>query len=182
MLADGAEASRSRVTSAGSNNVTKVDDASGRRVLAPIEPTDSESVPPGSSRSSRVVSAGVYVFSAVLALGTAALLLRGPLHDVGPIRHFANQPEWLAIVCILWAAALWAPVSLHYRGNTTLMVLSEVPLLLGLVFLSPALLVLGCLAADAFIFGLIRRQAGIKVAFNLATGAFERRTGGRDLP
>ncbi len=48
----------------------------------------------------------------------------------------------------------------------------EVPLLLGLVFLSPGLLVLGCLAADALIFGLIRRQPGIKVAFNLATGAF----------
>jgi len=169
VLADGAEASRSRVTSAGSSNVTKVDEASGSR-----EPTDAERAAPdtSSSPSSRAVSAGMYILSAALALGAAALLLTGPLHGVGPVRHFANQSEWCAIVCILWAAAACAPVSLHHRGNTTLFLLTEIPLLLGLVFLSPALLVLSGAVANLFICGFVRRQELVKVAFNSAADAF----------
>ncbi len=133
---------------------------------------ESESTAPAPERSTWVVFVTINAFSAALALGVAALLLRGPLHGAGPVRHLANQPEWCAIVCVLWAAASWAPVSLHYRGNTTLIALVETPLLLGLVFLSPKWLVLSCLAADLFIFGFIRSQALVKVAFNAATGAF----------
>ena len=114
----------------------------------------------------------MYILSAALALGAAALLLSGPLHGVGPVRHFANQPEWCAIVCILWAAAACAPVSLHYRGNTTLFLLTEIPLLLGLVFLSPVLLVLSGAVANLFICGFVRRQEPVKVAFNSAADAF----------
>ncbi len=112
------------------------------------------------------------VVSAALFLATAALLLLGPLHGLGPVRHLSNQPEWCAIVCVLWAAASWAPVSLHYRGNTTLIALLETPLLLGLVFLAPPWLVLSCVVADAFVFGVIRRQTMVKMAFNVSTGAF----------
>jgi len=75
-----------------------------------------------------------------------------------------------AVLAVLWAAAIWAPVSLHYRGNTYLFALEEVPLLIGLVFLSPSLLVLSCVCAQAFIFLILRKQALIKVAFNLASG------------
>jgi len=114
----------------------------------------------------------MYILSAALALGAAALLLTGPLHGVGPVRHFANQSEWCAIVCILWAAAACAPVSLHHRGNTTLFLLTEIPLLLGLVFLSPALLVLSGAVANLFICGFVRRQELVKVAFNSAADAF----------
>ncbi len=47
-----------------------------------------------------------------------------------------------AVVFVLWAVADWVPVALHYRGNTVLFALEDGPLLIGLVFLSPDLLVL----------------------------------------
>ncbi len=75
------------------------------------------------------------------------------------------------ILCVMWAAAAWAPVSLHYRGNTYLFVLEEVPMLLGLVFLSPFLLVLCGVCAETFVRAGPRRQPAVKVFFNVASGA-----------
>ena len=72
---------------------------------------------------------------------------------------------------MLWAITDWVPVSLHYRGNTFLWVLEDVPLLIGLVFLSPNLLVLSTVCAVAFVFLVIRRQAMLKVTFNVASTA-----------
>ena len=97
--------------------------------------------------------------------------MRGPLHGAGPVRVLIPQPAMFAVVCVLWAAVFWVPVSLHHRGNTILLFFEEVPLLLGLVFLSPTLLVLASLVAVAFIFVILRRQAFYKAYFNLATGA-----------
>ncbi len=75
-----------------------------------------------------------------------------------------------AVVCVLWAAVFWVPVSLHHRGNTILLFFEEVPLLLGLVFLSPTLLVLASVVSTAFVFVVLHKQAFHKVFFNLATG------------
>jgi diguanylate cyclase (GGDEF)-like protein len=75
-----------------------------------------------------------------------------------------------AVVCVLWAAVFWVPVSLHHRGNTILLFFEEVPLTLGLVFLSPSLLVLACLGAVAFIFKFVRKQSFYKLFFNMASG------------
>ena len=115
--------------------------------------------------------AAIYAYAAALALATAALLLRGPLHGAGPVRILIPQPAMCAIVCAVWAAALWAPVSMHHRGNTYLVALEDVPLLLGLVFLSPPLLVLASIVAAAFVFLILRKQALHKVCFNVAAGA-----------
>jgi diguanylate cyclase (GGDEF)-like protein len=95
----------------------------------------------------------------------------GPLHDAAPIRLLLPQPETFVILCVMWAAAAWAPVSLHYRGNTYLFVLEEVPMLLGLVFLSPSLLVLCGVCAEAFVRAGPRRQPAVKLVFNVASGA-----------
>ena len=56
------------------------------------------------------------------------------------------------VVCVVWVVADRVPVSLHYRGDTFLCVLEEVPPLIGLVFLSPNLLVLTTVCAVVFIF------------------------------
>jgi diguanylate cyclase (GGDEF)-like protein len=61
-------------------------------------------------------------------------------------------------------------VSLHNRGNTYLFPLEDVPLLLGLVFLSPGLFVLTTVGAAVFVFFVLRRQAFCKVCFNAASG------------
>jgi len=77
----------------------------------------------------------------------------------------------LVLICVLWIAALWAPVSLHNRGNTYLYAVEEVPLLLGLVFLSPTFLVIGCVCTNAFVFLIVRRQDLVKAFFNIAMAA-----------
>src|SRR5580704_17257710 len=78
----------------------------------------------------------------------------------------------IVLLTALWARGVWAPVSLHYRGNTYLFVLEEVPMLIGLVFLSPPLLVLSCVCAETLVLAVFRKQAPIKVLFNVASGGF----------
>lgn len=75
------------------------------------------------------------------------------------------------ILAVGFAAAVVFPVSFYYRGNTFLYVLTEIPLLLGLVFLSPGLVVATRLAGQAFGLGVVRRQPPIKLVFNLMSGA-----------
>jgi diguanylate cyclase (GGDEF)-like protein len=117
------------------------------------------------------VSVAIYSFSLALALVAAALCLKGPLQGLGPLRDVIPQGEMFGLVCVLSAITDWVPVSLHYRGNTFLWVLEDVPLLIGLVFLSPNLLVLSTVCAAAFVFLVLRRQAMLKVTFNVASTA-----------
>ena len=55
-------------------------------------------------------------------------------------------------------------------GNTYLFVLEEIPILIGLVFLSPWLLVLSCMCAETLVLAVFRKQTPIKVFFNMASG------------
>ena len=116
-------------------------------------------------------SASIYIFSVVLALAAAALCLIGPLRGLGPVRELLPEAAMFGVVCVLFAFADAMPVSLHYRGNSTGCVLEDGPLLIGLVFLSPGLLVLSVSAAVFLVFGVVRRQAPVKVAFNVAVAA-----------
>ncbi len=113
----------------------------------------------------------VNAFSATLGLSAVALLVWGPLYHAAPIHPSIPQPVMFVILTVMWAAAAWAPVSLHYRGNTYLFVLEEVPMLLGLVFLSPTLLVLCGVCAEAFVRAGPRRQPAVKLLFNVSSGA-----------
>jgi diguanylate cyclase (GGDEF)-like protein len=122
-------------------------------------------------RPGRTTLLAVNAFSASLALGTVALLMSGPLHHAAPVHLLLPQPAMFVILCVMWAAAAWAPVSLHYRGNTYLFVLEEVPMLLGLVFLSPFLLVLCGVCAETFVRAGPLRQPAVKLVFNVASGA-----------
>jgi len=62
-------------------------------------------------------------------------------------------------------------MSVPYRGQTYLIGLGEVPLLLGLVIATPVVLVVCRLLGDAFALGAVRRQSPMKLAFNLASSA-----------
>ena len=77
-----------------------------------------------------------------------------------------------ASISAFWAAALWAPVDLHYRGNTATMELDAVPISMGLVFLSPRLVVVGSVIATIVVYAVINRQRPVKVFFNVASTAF----------
>ena len=126
-------------------------------------------------RSSQSTILAINAFSAALAVGTGFLLLRGPLHGAAPIRQLLPQPEMFVILCAMWAAAAWAPVSLHYRGNTYLFVLEEVPMLLGLVFLSPTLLVVCAVCAETFVRGGASPATGVKAPVQRHVGCVEHR-------
>jgi diguanylate cyclase (GGDEF)-like protein len=125
-------------------------------------------LPPPSQRRALL---SVYAFTAILAVGAIACVGWGPLRAAGPIKELIPQPEMFVVVCGLWAAATWAPVSLHYRGNTYLFILGEVPVLLGLIFLSPTLLVLCCVCGDLSLVARSPRPAPVKLTFNLASNA-----------
>jgi diguanylate cyclase (GGDEF)-like protein len=113
----------------------------------------------------------VYAFTAALGVAAVALVLVGPLYGLGPVRELIPQPAMFAVVLVLWVAASWAPVWLHYRGHSYLIMLGEVPVLLGLAFLSPDLLVL-CVACGELADVLSpRKPPPMKLAFNLASSA-----------
>ncbi len=113
----------------------------------------------------------VYAFTATLGLATIALVWRGPLHATAPIRELIPQPEMFMVVCVLWAAAIWAPVSLHYGGNSYTVMLGEIPVLLGLAFLSPDLLVLAIVCGELSVLVRSRKPPLFKVAFNVSAEA-----------
>jgi len=132
--------------------------------------TRAEGAAPAAGAHRRTVLA-VNALSVAFALGAVALLQSGPLHHAEPIKLLIPQPAMFVIVFLTWAAASWAPIKLHYRGNTYLFVLEEVPVVLGLVFLSPVLLVLAGVCAELFVAVGVRRQKPFKVFFNVASCA-----------
>ena len=79
------------------------------------------------------------------------------------------------VIAVLWIVTDLCRSTLHYRGNTYL-VLEEVPLLIGLVFLSPNLLVLSTVCAAPSSFTVLRRQPLLKVTFNVAATALRPRS------
>jgi diguanylate cyclase (GGDEF)-like protein len=104
-------------------------------------------------------------------LGSCALLVTGPASVFSPLKSLTGQP-WIAVMLVVLsgAAVLW-PVSFHHRGHTYLFSLSEVPLLLGLVFAAPAVLVLSRVVGEGLVLGAVRRQSPLKLSFNVATAA-----------
>jgi diguanylate cyclase (GGDEF)-like protein len=110
-------------------------------------------------------------FTLLLAAGTAVLLIWGPIAGLGPVRSMIAQPLVAGLLTITFAAVWLGPVTVHYRGQTYLFVLSEVPLLLGLVIAAPVVLVICRVLGEAFTLGAVRRQSPVKLAFNLASGA-----------
>ena len=122
---------------------------------------------PVPEESGSLTALAINAFSVVMGLGIVLLLVCGPIHGLSPIRVLIPEPAMFVLLCALTMAAMWAPVSLHYRGNTYLFVLHEAPMLLGLVFLSPTLLILCSLTASVFVFAVIRRQPFMKSLFNI---------------
>ena len=114
---------------------------------------------------------GVPVFTALLAAGASILLVSGPIAGLGPVRSLVAPPLVAALLTITFVAVTLGPVSVHYRGQTYLFALSEVPLLLGLVIAAPAVLVICRVLGEAITFGAIRRQPPMKLVFNLASSA-----------
>jgi diguanylate cyclase (GGDEF)-like protein len=179
VFADGVQAINTCAKSVDSMDATDVlEDGSVKPATPPVAidlpvGADANDRAPGAERPHWQTATAIYAFSVSLALLATALCLKGPLPGLGPVREVLPQGVMFAIICVLWAAADLAPVSLHYRGNTTLVVLEDVPLLIGLVFLSPNLFVLSTASAVFFVMVAVRRQAPMKATFNVAVTALE---------
>lgn len=89
--------------------------------------------------------------------------------SMGTVRAIPYEPLLLAIIAVAFALTIAVPVSFHYRGETTIFILGEVPLLIGLVFLPPWGLLLARVVGVAIGVGVLRRQPILKVLFNTAT-------------
>jgi diguanylate cyclase (GGDEF)-like protein len=137
----------------------------------PVDALLSEDAEAAEKAQHRRALFSVYAFTAALGLATAALVWRGPLHAAAPLRELIPQPEMFVVVGVLWAAALWAPVSLHYGGNSYTVMLGEIPVLLGLAFLSPDLLVLAVVCGELSVLLRSRKPPLYKVAFNVTAEA-----------
>ncbi len=116
--------------------------------------------------------AAVYAYSALLALLAAALWLKGPIHGLGPIRLIVPEGAMFGVITLLYVVADRVPVELPFRGITYAFVLTEVPLLFGLVFLAPNLLLLATVCSTVLAYAVLRRQPLMKVAFNVASYTF----------
>ncbi len=100
-------------------------------VHVPAAPAPPQTAPPSGESSDSELSAGarVAILSGVLALISLALLLWGPITPprAGTSRLHALLPHpWIvaALLVVLSAAAVSAPVSFHHRGHTYLFSLS----------------------------------------------------------
>ena len=109
--------------------------------------------------------------SFLLALATTALLVLAHAMHLGAIRNVPASEWVVAVLVVAFAVAVISPVAIHYRGDSFLFVLTEIPLLVGFVFVSPLLLVLARLGGEVIGLGLVRRQSPLKLVFNLTSGA-----------
>jgi diguanylate cyclase (GGDEF)-like protein len=141
----------------------------GRSQPGPDQPDSAQSDVDRSGRDvDRLRFVAINAFSTFLALATAALAFV-PLWGAEAIRLLLPEWEMFAVFLVFWVLTLAAPVSMHYRGNTRTMELDAVPLSIGLAFLSPNLMVLGCVIGATIVFAAVHRQAPFKVFFNVAS-------------
>ncbi len=106
----------------------------------------------------------------VLAL-TAALALSAAVLDLAWVDAFAAVPAGVRVPWLLLAALFAATevfvVHLHFRSETQSLSLSEIPLVLGLMFGTPLGLVLARLLGSGVALVVHRRQRPLKLAVNL---------------
>ncbi|MGH2756063.1 MAG: ATP-binding protein [Actinomycetota bacterium] len=107
----------------------------------------------------------VWLLTVVLA-ATAVALVAGPLRSLPYTGSPLAVPWW--IVAVLFGLAEIYVAHLQFRREAQSFSLSEIPLVIGLIFLSPAALVLAQLVGAGTSLILHRRQSPLKFAFNLS--------------
>jgi diguanylate cyclase (GGDEF)-like protein len=106
-----------------------------------------------------------------LVTGVAAVVMAVWLPAAPLYRHGITVPWFL--LAGGFAASEMFPVHLDIRRNTWSATLTEIPLIIGLALSPPMDVVIGQVLGCVIGWGLIRRQALQKLAFNTAIAAFE---------
>ncbi|MDH3260613.1 MAG: ATP-binding protein [Acidimicrobiia bacterium] len=111
----------------------------------------------------------VWWMAAIIA-GAAAAIWYSVL-DL-PVLRDSPQLPWWALAIGFYVSEL-AVVHLRFRKDAHSFSMSEIPLVLGLFFATPAHLALGQLVGTAAVYAFHRRLPPIKFAFNIAQFAFQ---------
>jgi len=112
----------------------------------------------------------IRLLTALVVIAAAAVYVLA----VAPLKQ-TESPTWypvLIFVALFGACESWR-VSIEFRRTSQTYSLSEVPLVAGVFLLSPGQVVLARVAGGAIALGLIRRQAPVKLIFNMASFALE---------
>ena len=115
-------------------------------------------------------SVDIWLFNVVLSTAAVALFVFGV--NQLPQSWGAVHVSFLLLAAAFCATESWR-VYIHFRNNAQSYSLSEIPLVVGLFFVTPNELVLARVIAAAIGLGLIRRHPPVKLIFNLASFALE---------
>jgi diguanylate cyclase (GGDEF)-like protein len=122
-------------------------------------------VRPGTSAARRRrIPSPLWLLTALIGAG-AFLLLAGPLADLRPA-HGALTLHWWSLAPLFLVAEICV-LHLYFGRDAHTVSLSEIPLVLGLLFATPVDLVVAQLVGSALALAVYRRQPLHKLAFNL---------------
>jgi signal transduction histidine kinase len=107
----------------------------------------------------------VWILAVALAVSAVALAT-GPLQEIEPLPDPLDIPWWAVAIGFTLAEIYVA--HLQFRRDAHSFSLSEVPLVIGLIFLSPTDLVLAQLVGAGVALVVHRRQSPLKLVFNLS--------------
>jgi diguanylate cyclase (GGDEF)-like protein len=112
----------------------------------------------------------VLLLNALLTVTAGVLFLLGTARlEQLPAPVELPWPLIAVAICLCEVVA----INLHLRRGTHAVSLGDLPIVLGLFFVAPVDLVLAVLIGDAIAFGLVQRQAPVKLWFNLSRFAVE---------
>ena len=132
--------------------------------------------PTGAASDTTRVARPAGAFGRVLALSLLTAGVAGLVYLL-EVRHLARYDvpisvSWL-ILAVGYAAAELTVVHIEFRRDAHSVSLNEIPLVLGLVFVSPGHLLLAHLLGAGVVLAFDRRQAVLKLVFNLSHFALE---------
>src|SRR3954463_11176739 len=111
---------------------------------------------------SRAVAVWAYVAALGVLAGAAWIMITH-----GEPAHGTPRLPWWA-VALGFAGAEVCVVHVRFRRSAHSFSLADVPFVFGLVFATGDSFVLGALIGTGFVWGVVRRLAPVKLAFNLA--------------
>src|SRR5262249_28410768 len=130
---------------------------------APVEAIEADG--PRRAGRSRAPLGWVLALSLVIAAVATAMY-------IGPVHHLSNTGVPLhipwSVFALGYAASEFTVVHIEFRRDAHSVSLNEIPLVVALVFLSPGHLLLAHLLGAGAVLILHRRQAVVKLIFNLS--------------
>ncbi|MBJ7283009.1 MAG: hypothetical protein JHD40_07875, partial [Acidimicrobiia bacterium] len=105
-----------------------------------------------------------------LTLAISVLSAIGVLVTLDVTALAPGAPPWWVMAAAFFAAEA-SGVHVEFRRESMTLCLTEIPLVLGLVFVGPALLVAERLLGTFLLLGVVERQRPVKLLFNLARSA-----------